>query len=132
MSCNQSYKFINSEIGDNEFAEHLKTCLSCSIQMNLIDQTMALLDGSVEVPSDLVEKVLQNKKSIVLKPAKTFDFHKYLQLAAVVAIGIFLGVFLGSHADTGLFISKKLRKDKAMFEYFEKHHLYDQNSIYQF
>ena len=132
MSCNQSYKFIKSEISNIEFAEHLKTCPSCSERMKLINQTLDILDIPVEVPDGLVEKVLQRKQSVVIRPVKTIDYHKYLQLAAVIAVGIFLGVFLGSHADTGLFISKKTKKDKAMIEYLEKHHLYEQNSIYQF
>jgi hypothetical protein len=132
MSCNQSYKFIKSELSNIEFAEHLKICPICSERMRLINQTMNLLDESVEVPSGLVEKVLQRKQSIEIKPVKNIDYYKYLQLAAVVAIGIFLGTFLGSHADSGLFISKKMKKDRAMIEYLEKHHLYDQNSFYQF
>ena len=132
MSCNQSYKYIKSELSNLEFAEHLRTCPTCSERIAWINQTMGLLDESVEVPSGLVEKVLQHKHLVVNRPVKIFDYHKYLQLAAVVAIGIFLGVFLGSHADSRLFLSKKMKKDKAMIEYLEDQHLYEQNSIYQF
>lgn len=132
MSCNQSNKYIKSELSRIEFAEHMKICPVCAERMKMIDQTMAILDVPVKVPSALAEKVLRHRRSVIIRPVKNIDYHKYLQLAAVVAIGIFLGTFLGKNAESGLFNSKKDKKDKAMIELLEKHHLYDQNSFYRF
>ena len=133
MNCNQSYKYIRSELNEAEFAEHMKRCKTCAERIGMINQTMAILDEEVEIPSGLTEKVLLRKSKMAIIPGiPTIDLSKYLQLAAVIATGIFLGVLLGSHANTGLFLSKKGEKNKALIEYRESHHLNNQNSIYRF
>ena len=133
MNCNQTYKYICSELSEVEFAEHLKDCKTCAECIGLIDQTMAILDEDVKIPSGLTEKVLKEKSRMIVVPVvRTIDLNKYLQLAAVIATGIFLGIFLGSHANSEMFLSKKGKKDKALLEYRESHHLNDESSIYRF
>jgi hypothetical protein len=133
MKCNQSYKYFQSGFYDAEFSEHLKSCEACSELFGRINQTLAILDEKVEIPSGLTEKVLQIIEPLKLKALMSpVDLTKYLQLAAVVAVGIFLGVFLGSRANPKIFLSKKDKKEKALIEYRESHHLNDQSTIYRF
>lgn len=133
MNCNQSYKYIRSELSEAEFSEHIKGCRTCAERIEMINQMMDILNEEVEIPAGLTEKVLQRKSQMLVNPIVTnIDLSKYLQLAAVVATGIFLGFLLGSHANSGLFISKKGEKNKALIEYRESHHLNDQSSIYKF
>ena len=117
----------------SEFTEHLKSCKTCSELIGRINQTIAILDEKVEVPSGLAAKVLQRRGQMAENPSvPTFDLNKYIQLAAVVAIGIFLGILLGSRANPKIFLSKKDKKEKALIEYRESHHINDQNTIYSF
>ncbi len=133
MNCNQSYKYIGTEPGEEELAGHLKECPICAERIRLINQAMALLDEKVEIPSGLTEKVLQQcGQAKAYRVVPTIDLNKYLQLAAVILIGIFLGVLLGSRANSEIFLSKKEKKDKALIEYREIHHLNDLNSISRF
>ena len=133
MNCNQSYKYFRGEISDDDFTQHQKSCKSCSDIIARINQTIAILDEKVEVPSGLTEKVLNRKSQMGrLWAMPTFDMSKYLQLASVVAVEIFIGVFLGSRANPKTFFSKKDKKEKALIEYRESHHFADQSSIYSF
>ena len=133
MNCNQSYKYIQSEISEAEFADHIKGCDACAERIRLTNQTMAILDEMVEVPTNLTEKVLRRKSKMLVVPfIPSIDFNKYLQLAAVIATGIFLGILLGSHANSEMFLSKKIEKNKALIKYRNSHHLSDQSSIYKF
>ena len=54
---------------------------------------------------------------------------EYIQIAAVLAAGIFLGVLLGKHADINSFNSKQSRENHALIELREKMHLSDDYSF---
>jgi len=130
MSCKQSYKYLHSESGSDEFILHLKECKTCSELFGKISDTISILDEEVEIPMGLTENVMQGiSKKEVPRGRSLIDLNKYLQLAAVVAVGIFLGFLLGSRADKQIFLSKKDKKEKALIEYRESHHLSDQDNI---
>jgi hypothetical protein len=98
-----------------------------------ISETMAILDEEVEIPSGLTERMMSRIKGMpVQQVRKTIDLNKYLQMAAVVAAGIFLGVLLGTRANPEIFLSKKDKKERALIEYRESHHLIDQSTINSF
>lgn len=133
MNCKCTYQYFQSKVGEEAFLEHLKGCETCSLLVGRISETMAVLDEPFEVQSDLTEKVLRQIKSeVVIGRTSSIDLTKYLQLAAVVAVGIFLGVLLGSRANPMIFLSKKEKKERALIEYRESHHLNDPSTIYSF
>jgi len=111
---------------------HIKECKNCSEEMDFINQVMGVLDEKVDIPDYLVSKVLQKNSSIEYPVQPKTDFGKYLQLAAVIAAGIFLGIVLGENANPDLLASKKVKKDKALLEYLESHHLGNESSFYRF
>lgn len=84
---------------------------------------LAVLDMDVEVPDGLIEKVMQKMGSVKIDTPSGFDFFKYLQIAAVLVGGIFLGILLGKNADINSFNKKQSREDHALLELREKHHL---------
>lgn len=133
MKCKQASKYLRLEINESDFSEHLKSCAECGPVFSLINETMNLLDEEIEIPIGLTEKVLKQKNKLGSVTAHfRIDLSKYLQLAAVVAVGIFLGVALGTRANPEIFLSKKMKKDKALIDYRESHHFADQSSIFSF
>lgn len=131
MKCNQVYPYIVSEISFASIEGHLKECKTCSERLENINRVMSVLDDKNEVPAGIVEKTLQKKSTITFPAKPGIDYSKYLQIAAVLAAGIFLGVVLGRNANTELFVSKKHKKDKALIEFRESHLLDNQNSFYK-
>ncbi|MFY9152028.1 MAG: hypothetical protein WAO52_08440 [Prolixibacteraceae bacterium] len=131
IKCNYIYPYIVSEVSFSNVEEHLKDCKICSEQLEKIDLVMSILDEQVEVPADLAEKTIQKKTTTLFTEKPRFDYSKYLQIAAVLAIGIFLGIFLGKNANLDFLASKKYKKEKALIEYRESHLLYDSNSFYK-
>ncbi len=134
MKCNRIYSYIASEESFNSIAGHLKECETCSAMLEQIKHYMAVLDEPVEVPDGLVEKTLRRKNGLKLPAKPEIDYVKYLQIAAVLAAGIFLGIFLGRNANSEIFLSKKEKKDRMLMEYREVHHLNNESSgsIYRF
>jgi len=133
MNCNQSLKYLHSEIDGDEFKLHLKECKTCSELFGKINETISILDEEIDIPVGLTENVMKGISRMEFPQGRALiDLNKYLQLAAVVAVGIFLGVLLGSRADKQIFLSKKDKKEKALIEYRESHHLSDQDNINSF
>lgn len=131
MKCDKIYPYIVSEVNFAAVEEHLKECDSCAAKLHNIDRVMALLDEEVEIPSGLKEKTLQKKNTITIQAHPVFDIQKYLQIAAVLAAAVFLGVLLGKNANSDLLVSKKQKKDKALIEYRESLLLKNDNSFYK-
>lgn len=132
--CNRIYSYIVSEANFDSIADHLKECETCSIRLKQIKCYMAVFDEPIEVPDGLVEKTLRRKNELGFPAKSEIDYTKYLQIAAVLTAGIFLGIFLGRNADSELFLSKKEKKDRMLMEYRESHHLNNESSgsIYRF
>lgn len=132
MKCNDAIQEIVSDSRTRELTVHLHECNSCSTMEKMIEQQMNLLDRAVEVPDDLLAKTVELKSRVSIPRFPDVDYNKYLQLAAVVAVGIFLGIVLGRNANTELLASKKSKKDRALMEYRQSHQLNNETSIYKF
>lgn len=132
MKCDKIYPYIISEVSFAAVEEHLKECKTCAKNLENMDRVMALLDEKVEIPLGLTEKTLQKKNAIKPLAHSVFDIQKYLQIAAVLAAAVFLGVLLGKNANDDLLVSKKQKKDKALIEYRESLLLENDNSFYKF
>lgn len=130
-NCNQLYPYIVSEVSFSSVEEHLKECKTCFDRLAQINDVMAMLDEEIEVPAGLVEKTLQKKTAVKFPVKPGIDFSKYLQIAAVLAAGVFLGAFLGRNANSDFLASKKHKKDKALIEFRESYLLDNQNSFYK-
>lgn len=131
MKCDKIFPYIVSEVNFAAVEEHLKECDSCTAKLDNVSRVMALLDEPVEIPSGLTEKTLQKKNTITIPALPVFDIQKYLQIAAVLAAAVFLGVLLGKNANSELLVSKKQKKDKALIEYRESLLLKNDNSFYK-
>lgn len=117
MNCKQAHQNILNGFLDIETETHLRTCSSCQNLKLLIDSGMQILDEEVQVPENLTEKILGViPKRIPVKTQK-ISFGIYAQIAAVLAIGIFLGVVLGKNANTELLLSKKDKKKEMLVKY---------------
>ncbi len=95
----------------------------------LADKLLASLDIDAVVPVGLVDKVIDKKEFVSVERRSPFDFSKYLQIAAVFAAAICVGIVMGKHADLGSFNKKQIRKEQALIELRERHHLSDVNSF---
>lgn len=133
MNCNQISKFINKGLQSDDLDYHLKNCPACSELAGKIRETMDVLDEPIEIPPGLTEKTLLNIRGLKVKRVSaTIDISKYLQIAAVISVGIFLGILLGSRANPQIFLSKKDKKERDLIEYREQHHMNDQTTINSF
>lgn len=133
MNCNQASKFIYTGLQSDDLDDHLKNCTTCSELVGKIRETMDILDEKVDIPSGLTEKTILNINGLkVVKAPVTIDFSKYLQIAAVISVGIFLGILLGSRANPQIFLSKKDKKERDLIEYRDQHHMNDQSTINSF
>jgi len=117
MNCKQAHQNILNGFSDIETENHLHACSSCQNLKLLIDSGMQILDEEVKIPENLTEKILGAiPKQITVKTRK-INFGIYAQIAAVLAIGIFLGVVLGKNANTELLLSKKDKKKEMLVKY---------------
>jgi hypothetical protein len=88
-----------------------------------IEEILAVLDIDAEIPDGLIENVMQKKEAVKIDTSSGFDLSKYLQIAAVLVGGIFIGILLGKNADINSFNKKQSRDNHALMELREKHHL---------
>lgn len=96
------------------------------------EKTLEILDLQVDVPDNLIEETIKKGNSETIKNHVTFDFSKYIQIAAVFAAAIFIGVIMGKNAVSGSVNSKHNKEKRALMELREKHHLLEKNSFGHF
>jgi len=132
MNCNQSYHHIIFDIPTGESDGHLAQCGKCSAINQSVGETMAVLEMNPAIPDGLTEKVIKQLSQVSIARKKNFDFSNYLQLAAVIVVAMVLGVVLGRNANSKTFISKQQKKNEALIEFREMHHLNVDHSAYNF
>lgn len=128
MKCNQEYHKIVFEISDKEFEKHLSECQSCNELNKKVNDTMSVLDNTIEVPEGMVEAILIKKRKIEAHKIKRWKLSNYAQIAAILIAGVFMGVILGRNANTSLLQSAESKKSKSLTEFYEMHHLKVDNS----
>lgn len=119
MKCNQAYQHIALEISNKEFEKHLSKCPSCKDIYSRVNNTMSILDHTIDVPEGLVEAILIEKSNLKTHKVRKWNLSGYAQLAAAIFIGVFMGHILGKNANTRLL----LKKHESMIQYYEMHHL---------
>ena len=119
MKCNQTYQNIVFEISNKEFEKHLSECPGCKEIYSKVNNTMSILDNTVDVPEGLVEAILIKKGKQRTHKVRKRNLSGYMQLTAAILLGIFMGYMLGINANTGLLH----KKHKSFNKYYEMHHL---------
>lgn len=89
----------------------------------LVDYGMSVLDEEFQIPEGFTERILAKRPHLPKTKVFRINYMDYAQIAAVLAIGVFLGFVLGKHADTNLLLSKESKKKKTLIEYRDSHYL---------
>uniref|UniRef100_UPI003216503E hypothetical protein n=1 Tax=uncultured Draconibacterium sp. TaxID=1573823 RepID=UPI003216503E len=95
----------------------------------LADKVLSTLDIMHTVPDNLIDKVVARKESVEIESYTKFDLSKYLQIAAVFAAAVCIGIIMGKNADVHSFNKKQNQKEQALIELRERHHLSDLNTF---
>ncbi len=119
MKCNQAYQNIVFEISNKEFEKHLSECLVCKEIYSKVNNTMSVLDHTIDVPEGLVKAILLKKGKLRTYKVRKRNLSGYIQLAAAIFTGIFMGYMLGKNANTRL----SPNKHESIMKYYEMHHL---------
>lgn len=88
---------------------------------------MALLEENTAAPSSLAASVLKRKDELSPTKVRRVNFISYIQIAAAIAFGIFIGHQFGKNANPESFRTSKDPIDK----YLEAHHLTLENTDYK-
>lgn len=123
MNCSHSKNQIILGIFDEKLRLHLDNCTECSEFQIYADRSMQILDEPVELPETLYAKIIQHKDRSFRDGEKRKDISLFLQFSTVIAAAVILGIVLGFHANPQLFFTKNQKKQEALIEFRESHHL---------
>ena len=123
MNCTHSQQNITLEISDAEFQSHLLQCEECNHLYSGINETMLLLEEPVEVPASLFKNIMARQELSSTEKRKQKDVSLILQFSTVMAAAVLLGIVLGFHANTQVLLSKNQKKNEALIEFREIHHM---------
>jgi len=84
-----------------------------------VDLLMDLLDMETPVPEGLSSRILARKDDLDLPKARRINFMTFIQVAAAIVFGIFIGHRFGKLSN----IQPGKEKSDAVSEYFKAHHL---------
>lgn len=127
MNCQKTRQaIINGEI-DKESKEHINSCASCRNLYTKVNEVMALLDENTAAPSTLAASVMKRKNELTIPKVRRVNFASYIQIAAAIVFGIFIGHQFGKNANTESFRTSQDPIDK----YIEAHHLTLENTDYK-
>ncbi len=104
MKHNHEYHKIVFEISDNEFEKHLNECPLCKELNSRVNNTMSILDNTIDIPEGMVEAVLIKKRKLKIHKAENRKLSSYVQVAAVLLMGVFMGFMFGRNANASLYV----------------------------
>ncbi len=119
MNCNKTRQAIISGQMTKKVSGHLVSCTSCREMHEKVNKTMALLDEEVSVPETLAPSILSKIEKSAPRPVKKLNLLTYIQVAAAVCFGIFIGHQFGRYAGP----VNRTAKTDAVTQYFKAHHL---------
>ncbi len=119
MNCLKTRRTIITGEVTPEAAGHLTECPSCRELHQKVTQTMSLLDQEVSVPESLAASVLSRIEDTPARSPKSLGMITFIQVAAVVCFGIFIGHQFGRHAVP----FQKSANEDPVTQYFKAHHL---------
>ena len=119
MKCSQAYQHIVFEISNKEFEKHLSECPLCKELYSKVNNTMSILDHTIGVPEGMVEAILIKKRKLRTYKVRKWNLSGYMQFAAAILTGVFMGYMLGRNVNTRLLP----KKHESLNKYYEMHHL---------
>jgi len=128
MNCKQAYQHIIFDVSNEKFEKHLSECQLCREKYSRVNNTMSILDHTIDVPEGILEAILIKKSKLKIHKVRKRNLSGFAQLAAVLLLGIFMGHMLGKNANTRVF----LRNQESLNKYYEMHHLNVDHSEFNF
>lgn len=123
MNCNHSQQNMILGISEPAFQSHLTACDECNQVHEGIQAAMDLLEEPVEVPDSLFAGIMAKQELLVSEKRKHKDLSLVFQVTTVLAAAVLLGIILGFHANTQVLVSKNQKKNEALIEFREIHHM---------
>ena len=123
MNCTHSQQNIILEISDAEFQSHLLECDECNNVYSDIQSAMQILEEPVAVPYSLFAGIMAKKDLLATEKRKRKDISLIFQVTTVLAAAVLLGIILGFHANTDVLLSKNQKKNEALIEFRDTHHM---------
>lgn len=128
MNCKQAYQHIIFDVSNEKFEKHLSECQLCREKYSRVNNTISLLDHSIDIPEGMLEAILVKKTKLNTHNVRKWNLSGFAQLAAVLFLGVFMGHMLGKNANTRVI----LKKNEALIKYQELHHLNVDHSEFNF
>ena len=119
MNCKQAYQHIVFDISNKKFEKHLCECPLCKEKYSMVNNTMSILDHTIDVPEGLLEALLVKKSKLKTHKVRKLNLSGFAQLAAVFLLGVFMGHMLGKNADTRVLH----KNNESLTRYYEMYHL---------
>lgn len=123
MNCAHFQQSIILDIPDAELQAHLRECETCNNVSQAIQSAMSMLEEPVVVPDSLYSGIMAKKTLYVSEKSTRKDLSLIFQVTTVLAAAVLLGIILGFHANTGILLSKNQKKNEALIEFREIHHM---------
>lgn len=128
MNCKQAYQHIIFDISNKKFEKHLSECPLCKEKYSRVNNTMSILDHSIDVPEGMLEAILIKKSKLKTHEVRKWNLSGFVQLAAVLLLGVFMGHMLGKNANTRVL----LKNNESLTRYYEMYHLNVDDSEFDF
>lgn len=127
MDCKHFRNDIISESASAEFRDHITECDSCRELLGDIDSVMEMLDHIEPVPENLLASIMKKQSEVQMPKVRSLNFVSYLQIAAAIIFGIFIGHKFGENAKAGSFRTKA----DPVSQYIQAHHLNVEDTGYK-
>jgi hypothetical protein len=118
MLCTKFRADMISGSSDEETRKHLTECPSCRELYQQVSHTMALLDVDAPVPEGLSARILSGLDQVSIPKTRRMNASVYMQIAAAILFGVFIGHQFGKIATTNI---PKVKQD-PINQYFKAHH----------
>jgi len=95
-------------------------CQECRSLYSKVNDTMAVLDDIFEVPEGMTKAILKRKRKGEQTKLRNWNMSGYLQLAAAILFGVFIGHVFGRNTDLTPMVHKH---QDPLTTYYKFHHL---------
>ena len=123
MNCTKVRADLISGISGEEIRKHFTECPSCRELHEQVSSTMALLDVNVPLPEGLSARILFGVDQMNIPKTRRLNASVYMQIAAAIFFGVFIGHKFGKIATTNI---SKVKQD-PINQYYKAHHFNVEN-----
>lgn len=118
MNCTKTRQAIVAGDLTPEATLHLSECATCRMIHEKVDLTMSILEEPVAAPDMLADAILSRRDHVPTVRTRRIGLATFIQIAAAVLLGIFIGHQFGRHAGS---LNRRMEKD-PVGQYFRAHH----------